>query len=129
MAFVVVVKNLNISILGWRFKNCQIYLFPHKVRLRRNKWSEQTERVHNNCVFGEYIVEYSILNSTRRMVYRKFSRKKRKRRIILHHHNASFHTSAKTSQYLSDQNFELMDFPRYSPNLAPNNFSMRNRSF
>lgn len=44
------------------------------------------------------------------------------RRIILHHDNASSHTSAKTREYLSGQNIELMGHPAYSPDLAPNDF-------
>ena len=46
----------------------------------------------------------------------------KKRRIILHHDNASSHTSAKTREYLSGQNIELMGHPAYSPDLAPNDF-------
>lgn len=45
-----------------------------------------------------------------------------KRRIILHHDNASSHTSAQTSDYLSSENIELMGHPPYSPDLAPNDF-------
>lgn len=46
----------------------------------------------------------------------------RRRRIILHHDNASSHTSAQTTGYLSTQNIELMGHPPYSPDLAPNDF-------
>ncbi|CAH1970250.1 unnamed protein product [Acanthoscelides obtectus] len=44
------------------------------------------------------------------------------RRIILHQDNASSHTAQKTSQYLTDENVELLDHPPYSPNLSPNDF-------
>ncbi|XP_070070207.1 histone-lysine N-methyltransferase SETMAR-like [Drosophila takahashii] len=46
----------------------------------------------------------------------------KRRRIILHHDNASSHTSAQTSAFLTGQNVELMGHPPYSPDLAPNDF-------
>ncbi|CAH1966094.1 unnamed protein product [Acanthoscelides obtectus] len=44
------------------------------------------------------------------------------RRIILHQNNASSHTAQKTRQYLTEENVELLDHPRYSPDLSPNDF-------
>lgn len=45
-----------------------------------------------------------------------------KRRIILHHDNASSHTAQKTSEFLKQENVELMDHPPYSPDLSPNDY-------
>ena len=46
----------------------------------------------------------------------------RRRRITLHHDNASSHTSAQTTGFLSTQNIDLISHSPYSPNLAPNDF-------
>ena len=46
----------------------------------------------------------------------------RQRRNTLHHDNASSHTSAQTTAFLSTQNIDLMSHPPYSPHLAPNDF-------
>ncbi|CAH1990109.1 unnamed protein product [Acanthoscelides obtectus] len=45
-----------------------------------------------------------------------------RRRIILHQHNASSHTAQKTTQYLTEENVELLYHPPYSPDLSPNDF-------
>ncbi|CAH1988324.1 unnamed protein product [Acanthoscelides obtectus] len=42
------------------------------------------------------------------------------RRIIFHQDNASSHTAQKTRQYLTEENVELLDHLRYSPDLGPN---------
>ena len=42
--------------------------------------------------------------------------------MILHHDNASSHTLAQTTVFLSTQNIDLMSHPPYSPDLAPNGF-------
>ncbi|CAK9815952.1 Histone-lysine N-methyltransferase SETMAR [Anthophora plagiata] len=55
-------------------------------------------------------------------VFREIRKENQRRRIILHHDNASSHTSAQTSQYLTSQNVELMNHPPYSPDLAPSDF-------
>lgn len=55
-------------------------------------------------------------------VFNKLRETNPKRRIILHHDNASSHTSAQTTQYLTGENIELMGHPPYSPDLAPNDF-------
>lgn len=63
-------------------------------------------------------------------VFGEIRKTNRRRRIILHHDNASSHTSAQTSAYLSSQNIELIGHPPY-PDLAPNDFflfpSMKNK--
>ena len=50
-------------------------------------------------------------------------RKTNKRKRIIHD-NASSHTSAQTSTFLTGQNVELMGHPPYRPVLAPNDFSL-----
>ncbi|KAL7741870.1 hypothetical protein ACLKA6_012087 [Drosophila palustris] len=50
------------------------------------------------------------------------SKNKQEKTNILHHDNASSHTSAQTSAFLTGQNVELMGHPPYSPDLAPNDF-------
>ena len=55
-------------------------------------------------------------------VFGEIRKTNKRRRIVLHHDNASSHTSAQTSDYLSTQNIELMGHPPYSPDLAPNDF-------
>jgi len=55
-------------------------------------------------------------------VFGEIRKTNRRRRIILHHDNASSHTSAQTTAYLSTQHIELMGHPPYSPDLAPNDF-------
>ena len=51
----------------------------------------------------------------------KFEQEKR---IIVQHGNASSHTSAQLSALLTGQNVELMGHLPYSPDLAPNDFSL-----
>lgn len=55
-------------------------------------------------------------------VFGEIRKTNRRRRIMLHHDNASSHTSARTSDFLSAQNVDLMSHPPYSPDLAPNDF-------
>ena len=55
-------------------------------------------------------------------VFGEMRKTNRRRRIIFHHDNASSHTSAQTSAFLSTENIELMGHPPYSPDLAPNDF-------
>ena len=50
-----------------------------------------------------------------------------RRLIILHQDNASSHTSRQAIEYLNTQNIELMGHPPYSPDLAPNDFSLFSR--
>ena len=56
--------------------------------------------------------------------FRDIRKTNKRRRIIVHHGNASFHTSAQTSSVSTGQNVEIMDQPPYSPDLAPNVFSL-----
>ena len=56
------------------------------------------------------------------VVFQEIRKTKRRRRITLHHDNASSHTSAQTTAFLSTQNIDLMSYPPYSPVLAPNDF-------
>lgn len=55
-------------------------------------------------------------------VFGEIRKANKRRRIIVHHDNASSHTSAQTSAFLTGQNVELMSHPPYSPDLAPNDF-------
>ena len=48
----------------------------------------------------------------------------KRRRIIVPHDNANSYTSVQTSVSLTDQNVEFMGHPPYSPDLAPNDFSL-----
>ncbi len=56
------------------------------------------------------------------VVFQEIRKTNRQRRITLHQDNASSHTSAQTTAFLSTQNIELMGHPPYSPDLAPNDF-------
>ncbi|KAF7283828.1 hypothetical protein GWI33_022867 [Rhynchophorus ferrugineus] len=70
------------------------------------------------------------LNSKFRLVHNHFlpevfgeiRKTNNRRRLVLHYDNASSQTSAQTRDNLSTQNIELMGYPPYSPDLAPNNF-------
>ena len=55
-------------------------------------------------------------------VFGEIRKTNKRRRIIVHHDNASSHTSAQTTAFLSNQNVDLMSHPPYSPDLAPNDF-------
>ena len=46
----------------------------------------------------------------------------RRKRITLHQDNASSHTSAQTTAFLSTQIIDLRSHPPYSPELAQNDF-------
>ena len=62
------------------------------------------------------------------VVFQEIRKTNRRRQIIHHHDNASSHTSAQTTAFLSTQNFELMSSPPYSADLAPNDFfSLKNK--
>lgn len=52
-----------------------------------------------------------------------------KRRIILHHDNASARTAITTSNYLKDENVELITYPPNSPDLAKIKKEMRGTRF
>ena len=41
------------------------------------------------------------------------------RRIILHHNNANSYTACETTNFLKDENIELMSHCLFSPNLSP----------
>ena len=56
------------------------------------------------------------------VVFQEIRKTNLRRRIILHHDNASSHTSAQTTAFLSTQSIVLMKHPPYSPDLAPNDF-------
>lgn len=56
------------------------------------------------------------------VVFQEIRKTNRRRRITLHHDNASSHTSAQTTAFLSTQNIDLMSHPPYSPDLSPNDF-------
>ncbi|XP_078034039.1 histone-lysine N-methyltransferase SETMAR-like [Augochlora pura] len=56
------------------------------------------------------------------VVFQEIRKTNRRRRITLHHGNASSHTSAQTTAFLSTQNIDLMSHPPYSPDLPPNDF-------
>ena len=55
------------------------------------------------------------------IAFQEIRKSNRLRRITLHHDNASSHTSAQTTTFLSTQP-DLMSHPPYSPDLAPNDF-------
>ena len=56
------------------------------------------------------------------IIFQEIRKINRQRRITLPHDNASSHTSAQTTAFLSTQNIDLMSHPPYSPDLAPNDF-------
>ena len=56
------------------------------------------------------------------VVFQEIRKTNRRRWITLHHNNASSHTSAQTTTFLSTQNIDLMSHPPYSPDLAANDF-------
>ena len=56
------------------------------------------------------------------VVFQEIGKPNRQRWITLHHDNASSHTLAQTSAFLSTQNIDLMSHPPYGPGLAPNDF-------
>ena len=60
------------------------------------------------------------LEQRRRRIFQEIRKTNRRRRNTLHHDNASCHTSAQTTAFLSTQNIDLMIHPPYSPDLAPN---------
>ena len=85
------------------------------------------------CFFGqtEHIAivpleQHRTINSERYtiiclpVVFQEIRKTNRRRLITLHHDNASSHTSAQTTAFLSTQNIDLMSHPPYSPDLAPN---------
>ena len=43
---------------------------------------------------------------------------------ILNHDNAPAHNALSVKRYLAKNNIPLMEYPRYSPDLAPCNFSL-----
>ena len=49
------------------------------------------------------------------VVFQEIRKTNRRRQITLHHDNASSHTSAQTTAFLSTQNINLMSHPTYSP--------------
>ena len=46
------------------------------------------------------------------------------RGIILLHDNARSHSAAKTVEALQQLNFEILEYPLYSPDLAPSDFHL-----
>ena len=56
------------------------------------------------------------------VVFQEIRKTNRRRRITLHYDNATSHTSAQTTEFLSTQNIDLMCYPSYSPGLATNDF-------
>ena len=55
------------------------------------------------------------------VIFEAIRKTNRRRRITLHH-NASSHTSAQTTAFLSTQNIDLMNHMPYSLDLGPNDF-------
>ena len=56
------------------------------------------------------------------VVVQEIRKTNRRRKITLQHDNASSHTSAQTTAFLSTQNIDLMSHSPYRPDLAPNDF-------
>jgi len=56
------------------------------------------------------------------LVFGEFRKTIKRRRVTVHHDNASSHTLAQCSSFLTGQNDELMGHPPYSTVLAPNDF-------
>ena len=56
------------------------------------------------------------------VVFQELRKTNRRRRITLQHDNASSHTLAQTTAFLSTQKIDLMSHPPYCPDLAPNDF-------
>ena len=56
------------------------------------------------------------------VVFQEIRKTNRRKRITLHHDNASSHTSAQTTAFLSFQNIDLISHPPYRLDLAPNDF-------
>ena len=54
------------------------------------------------------------------IVFQKIRKTNRRLRITLHYDNASSQTLAQTIVFLITQNIDLMSYPPYSPELAPN---------
>ena len=54
------------------------------------------------------------------VVFQEIRKTNRRRQHSLDHDNASSHTSAQTTAFLSTQNIDLMSHPPYSPDLSPN---------
>ena len=71
------------------------------------------------------------------VVFQEIRKANSRRRITLQHDNASTHTSAQTTAFLSTQNIDLKSHPPYSHHLVPNGFflfpyvinKMRGQSF
>ena len=59
------------------------------------------------------------------VVFQEIRKTNRRSRITLHHDNASSHTSAQTTAFLSTQNIDLISHPPYRPDLAPNQRDQR----
>ena len=76
-------------------------------------------------LFHLSIVGRSIVSGTPQFVClkssEKFAKTNKRRRIIVHHCNASSHTSAQISAFLTGQKFELMGHPPYNLDLSPKN--------
>ena len=56
------------------------------------------------------------------VVFQEIRKTNHRRRITFHPDNASSHTSAQTTAFLSTQNIDLISHPPYSSDLAPNDF-------
>ena len=56
------------------------------------------------------------------VVLQEIRKTNHRRLITLHDDNASSHTSAQTTAFLSSQNIDLVSHPPYSPDLAQNEF-------
>ncbi|XP_025152513.1 histone-lysine N-methyltransferase SETMAR-like [Harpegnathos saltator] len=119
--------KVNSSRLYGSFKMSQIQqkLFAHEAL--RSKWSPvffgktgyvaTVPLVQCRTVNSEWYTTICLSE-----IFGKIRETNRRRRIILHQDNASSHTSAQTRDFLRTEKVELMGYPPYSPDLAPNDF-------
>ena len=79
-------------------------------------------RLFHLSIVGRSILWYTTICLPK--VFGEIRKTNKRKRIIVHHGNTSSHTSAQISALLTGQNVELMGHPPYSPDLAPNDFSL-----
>ena len=92
----------------------------NKLHLKR--WFFLTKS-HNRCTRTTTTVNsewYTIICLP--VVFQEIRKTSRRKGIALHHDNASSHTSAQATAFLSFQNIDLTSHPPYSSDLAPNDF-------
>ena len=130
-----IVTNDELWIYVYESKSKQqsvVWLFPTKVARARSTSKQMiacfcgTGHVATGHVATVPIKQRWTVNSEWHtiiflpVVFPEIRKTNHRRRIIVHHDNASSHTLAQTTAFLSTQNIDLMSHPPYSPHLTLN---------